>query len=78
MLKADTLQAIENFVDSSEIPGKEYFVKLRKENGDYWLDIYHRSNPSIPHMYLFSEILNSYTQDWYVEIRKGHIHIVVK
>jgi hypothetical protein len=32
----------------------------------------------IPHMYLFSEIFNSYTEDWYMKIHDNHMHIIVQ
>jgi hypothetical protein len=63
MDKPDTLQAIENLLDSSEIPMKDYRVKA--------------SANDLKHMFLFSEIINSYTQDWYVTFRDRRVHIII-
>jgi hypothetical protein len=80
MDKPDTLQAIENLLDSSLIPMKEYRVKLTKLNGEHVLDIYPADVTDLVHMYLFSEILNSYTQEWYVTHMRsdGKLHIIVQ
>jgi hypothetical protein len=78
MDKDHILQAIENLLDSSEIPMKEYKTTLVKENGGGYLEIRRIDRGMIPHMYLFSEIFNSYTEDWYMEIHENHIHIIVR
>ena len=77
MDKPAILQAIENLLDSSQIPMKEYKVKLTKENGEIFHDIWPDSTGAIKHMYLFSEIFGSYTQDWYVTFKDNKIHIIV-
>lgn len=78
MDKPDTLQAIENLLDSSEIPMKDYRVKLIKMNGEHTLDIYLEASANeLKHMFLFSEIINSYTQDWYVTFRDRRVHIII-
>ena len=78
MDKTDVMKAIEDLLDQSVIPMKNYTVRLCKENGECWLDICGKNLTSIPEMYLFSEIFNSYTQDWYVHIDKQHIHLIIK
>ncbi len=78
MIKDDTLQAIENMLDSSEIPLNEYSVEIFRDNGAISLDISRKDMESIPHIYLFSEIFNSYTQDWYVEVQDNKMHLIVK
>jgi hypothetical protein len=78
MLKGDTLQAIENLLDSSEIPMNEYITKIDRDNGGHSLNICRKDKADISHMYLFSEIFNSYTEDWYVFLHDDHIHLMVK
>jgi len=77
MQKPDVLQAIENLLDSSLIPMKEYRVKLTRGNGEHFLDISREATGEIRHMFLFSEIFNSYTQDWYVVFKDNKMHIIV-
>ncbi len=72
------LHAIEDMLDSSEIPMTEYDCRFEKMNGDCRLNICRTDKERIPHMYLFSEIFNSYTEDWYVKLCEGHIHLIVE
>lgn len=77
MIKDDVLHAIEDMLDESAIPMKEYCTNIRRDNGGFLLNICRDDDNCIPHMYLFSEIFNAYTQGWFVRNEGGKIHLVV-
>jgi hypothetical protein len=77
MDKANTLKTIEDMLDQSQIPMNEYLTCINKPNGGFFLDISRKDDSSINHMYLFSEIFNSVSLEWKVEIKNNKIHIIV-
>lgn len=78
MLKEDTLRTIEDLLDSSTIPMKEYDTILTKNNGDHTLVIRRHDDGPIIHMFLFSEIFNSYTTMWKCGIERNKLTMTIK
>lgn len=80
MDKMGTLKAFEDLLDESAIPMVDYTVRMDKANGNLTLQIRKDTakKDSITHMYLLSEIINSITQDWSVQIIDNCIVLVIE
>ena len=80
MDKETTLKTIEDLLDESAIPMVDYTVRMDKANGNLTLQIRKDTaiKDCITHMYLFSEIINSVTQDWSVQIINNCVVLVIE
>ncbi len=79
MDKPDTLKAIEDLLNDSGIPMNEYKTCIVRDNGNYQLTVRKKGNSTIiDHMYLFSEIFNSVTENWSAKIIDQVLTLVVE
>lgn len=79
MDKENTLKALEDLLDESAIPMADYTVTMDKGNGlTLKIQKVTAKKDNIIHMCLFSEIINSITQDWSVQIIDNCIVLVIE
>ena len=69
--------AIEDLLESS-IPMKEYHITVDRNNGGATMTICRCDKQGLPHMYLMSEIFNSYSDDWSVNLDQGKLTLIVR
>jgi hypothetical protein len=63
------VQAIEDFLESEGIPLSQFKIIVLKSNGDSSVEVSRKDNKPITQMYQLSEIINSYSINWIIEVR---------